>query len=94
MDKNNLFLLEQINKNTINLKKIYIDIAGDLITGILLSQIVFLNYDRSIKILEKEKLVDTVIKKFDGNPTKHIKLNTEILMDKINSELTKGELYV
>lgn len=38
------FLLwEQTTRDTIDLKKIYIDVAGDIVSGVLLSQIIFWN---------------------------------------------------
>lgn len=125
---------EQTTRDTIDLKKIYIDVAGDLVTGVLLSQIIYWNlpnqegklklrvksdnelwlakgreqwwdecrisakqFDRSIKILEKKGIVTTKLKKFDGNPTKHIKLNLDVLIKNLqsvmngNSNLPKGK---
>lgn len=125
---------EQTTRDTIDLKKIYIDVAGDLVTGVLLSQIIYWNlpnqegksklrvksdnelwlakgreqwwdecrisakqFDRSIKILEKKGIVTTKLKKFDGNPTKHIKLNLNVLIENLqrimngNSILPKGK---
>jgi hypothetical protein len=42
MDKFNTFLLwEAKSRDTIDFKKIYVDIAGDLIAGLLLSQIIY-----------------------------------------------------
>lgn len=124
MDNRSFLAWEQATRDTIDLKKIYIDVAGDLVTGVLLSQIVYWNlpskdgqtklrvkhknelwlakgrsdwweecrispkqFDRSIKILEEKDIVDTALKKFNGSPTKHIKLNMDILLKKINKIL-------
>lgn len=121
---------EQTTRDTIDLKKVYIDAAGDLVTGVLLSQIIYWNlpnqegktklriisngelwlakgreqwwdecritpkqFDRSIKKLEKSGIVTTKIKKFDGNPTKHIKLNLNVLISSINNIL-KGNSFL
>ncbi|MPQ45227.1 hypothetical protein [Clostridium tarantellae] len=125
MDYKDFLLWEQTTRDTIDLKKIYVDVAGDLVSGVLLSQIVYWNlpnskgksklrviineelwlakgredwweecrisakqFDRSIKLLESKGIVTTKLKKFDGAPKKHIKLNLEILIDNINEMLT------
>lgn len=119
---------EQATRDTIDLKKIYIDVSGDIVTGVLLSQIIFWNlpnkegitklrvkyndelwlakgredwwaecrlspkqFDRSIKILEEKKIVKTALKKFNGSPVKHIKLNLDILVSILQELLTKQE---
>ena len=41
LNAKDFLLWEQASRDTIDVKKVYIDIAGDLITGILLSQIIF-----------------------------------------------------
>jgi len=118
---------EQISRDTIDVKRIYIDVAGDLITGVLLSQIVYYflpnkngesklriiyegkewlakrredwweecritpkQFDRSIKILEEKGIVETKIMKFKGNPTKHIHLNIETLLNEIEKMFNKN----
>lgn len=43
MEKNRFLLWEQSSRDTIDLKKVYIDVAGDLVTGVLLSQIIYWN---------------------------------------------------
>jgi DnaD/phage-associated family protein len=43
MTKDDFLLWEQASLDTVDVKRIYIDIAGDLVTGILLSQIVYWN---------------------------------------------------
>ncbi|MBO8161365.1 MAG: hypothetical protein H0Z24_06975 [Thermosipho sp. (in: Bacteria)] len=59
MDKVNEFLIwEKLSRDTIDVKRIYIDIADDLVAGILLSQIVFWylpkkNGDKKVQV-EKE----------------------------------------
>lgn len=114
---NDFFMWEQISRDSIDVKRIYIDIAGDLIAGILLSQIIYWNlpnqegrtklrvkkhgklwlakgrsdwweecritdrqFDRAIKILEEKFLVEKKVFKFNGNPTLHIRLNYNVLM--------------
>lgn len=108
---------EQMSRDTIDVKKVYIDIAGDLIAGILLSQIIYWHlpnqegqtklrvekngqlwlvkgredwweecrispkqFDRAITILQKKNLVEKKIFKFNGNPTTHIRLNFDVLI--------------
>jgi DnaD/phage-associated family protein len=129
------FLLwEQTTRDTIDLKKIYIDVAGDIVSGVLLSQIIFWNlpnqegktklrvnhegklwlakgredwwqecrlsskqFDRSIKILEDKDIVITALKKFNGSPTKHIYLNLEVLVKRIEEVLlseTEGKMDI
>ncbi|MDN5317236.1 MAG: hypothetical protein PWR08_1361 [Thermoanaerobacterium sp.] len=120
MTKEEFIQYEKMSRDTIDVKRIYIDIAGDIVTGVLLSQIVFYylpddegktklkvmhdnklwlaktredwwkecrispkQFDRSIKILENKKIVTTKIMKFNGNPTKHICLNLDILINEI-----------
>lgn len=43
MTNTEFLLWEQASRDTIDLKRIYIDIAGDLVTGVLLSQIIYWN---------------------------------------------------
>lgn len=43
MNNNDFLLWEQTSRDTIDVKRIYVDIAEDLISGILLSQIIFWN---------------------------------------------------
>jgi hypothetical protein len=117
------FQWEAFSRDTIDVKRAYIDLAGDLVTGILLSQIIYWHlpnkdtgesklkvfkegsywlakgrsdwwdecrisakqFDRSINILEDSKLVITRIFKFNGMPTKHISLNGEVFLEKLNA---------
>jgi len=107
------------DQDEIAINKMYIDITGDLIAGLLLNQIVHWNlpskkdgtkrsgeylvkqrsdwydeiriskkqYDRAASILKKMDLVTIQVKKsahYNGEIALHIKLNTEILMQKIN----------
>lgn len=104
------------------LNKKFIDMTGDIITGILLSQIFYWflpskngktklrvrkdgrlwlakkrtdwwdecrislkQYIRAIKILESMKLVEIKVFKFNGDPTVHIFLNEDILINKLQS---------
>ncbi|MGF7396160.1 hypothetical protein PQ692_10315 [Thermoanaerobacterium thermosaccharolyticum] len=41
MTKEEFFQYEKTSKDSVDLKRIYIDIAGDIVTGVLLSQIIF-----------------------------------------------------
>jgi|CXWL01.1.fsa_nt_gi hypothetical protein len=131
MTKASTFLKwEAASRDTIDVKKIYIDIAGDLVSGIFLSQVIFYylpsknstlpkvrvlkdgkmwiaktrkdwwdecrvspkQFDRCIYILGKEKgLIEHRIFKFYGSPTVHVSLNIDILIQMVNSILTKGE---
>jgi hypothetical protein len=121
MTSQEFLIWEQFTRDTIDFKKIYVDISGDIVTGLLLSQIIYWNlpnsegktklrvlidnelwlakgredwwdecrisskqFDRSISILESKKIVETKLKKFNGSPTKHIKLNLDILLEKID----------
>lgn len=118
---------EQASRDTIDVKRVYIDVADDLVAGILLSQIVFWylpgkngnklriekdgktwiakgrndwwdecritpkQFDRAISLLEEKNIVKKELFKFNGSPTVHIALNTEILLEGVKSILTKGE---
>lgn len=120
---------EAQNRDCIDFKKCYVDIAGkDLQAGLLLSQIIYwflrdkqgktklrvvkddkiwlakkrtdwwdevrlsaMQFDRAIKVLEREGLVETKVYKFDGCPTKHIRINTEEIDDRLNSILVFDE---
>jgi hypothetical protein len=122
MTKDEFLFWEDKSRDTIDIKCIYIDIAGDIVTGLLLSQIIYWNlpskegksklrvridgelylakkrtdwydecritakqYDRSIKVLEEKGLVTLVLKKFDGSPTTHIKLNFDVLIQAVKT---------
>jgi len=126
---------EQMSRDTIDVKKVYIDIAEDLVAGILLSQIIYWylpdqegktklrvekdgqlwlakgredwweecritpkQFDRAIKILQKKGLVEKKIFKFNGNPTTHIRLNFDVLIQylsvftqRVKTNSPKGE---
>jgi hypothetical protein len=126
---------EQMSRDTIDVKKVYIDIAEDLVAGILLSQIIYWylpdqegktklrvekdgqlwlvkgredwweecrispkQFDRAIAILQKKGLVEKKIFKFNGNPTTHIRLNFDVLIQylsvftqRVKTNLPKGE---
>lgn len=118
---------EQASRDTIDVKRVYIDVVDDLVAGILLSQIVFWylpgkngnklriekdgktwiakgrndwwdecritpkQFDRAISLLEEKNIVEKELFKFNGSPTVHIALNTEILLEGVKSILTKGE---
>ncbi len=118
---------ERTSRDTIDLKRCYIDIAGDLVSGLLLSQIIYWflpgehglklrvekedklwlakgrvewwdecritpkQFDRAIQILKDGNLVETKRFRFKGSPTIHIWLNIQTLLERVNSNLTKGE---
>lgn len=48
-------------------------------------------FDRSIKVLRKLNLVGTKIYKFNGEPTIHITLNKEILLEIVNEYVDKSK---
>lgn len=117
------FLLwEEATKDTIDVKKVYIDAAGDLVAGVLLSQIVFWftpnkqgaeklrvkkegklwlakgrddwweecritpkQFDRAIKVLQSNGLVEKKIFKFNGDPTVHITIDEDNFLDALSS---------
>lgn len=111
MTPEDFLLWEARSRDHIDLKRIYVDIAGDLATGVLLSQILYWHlpdrtgatklrvksgphlwiaktragwwdecrltpkqFDRSCQVLEGKKLIATTLLKFNGAPTKHIRL--------------------
>ena len=126
MTSQQFLMWEQSTRDTIDLKKIYVDVGGDLATGVLLSQIIYWHlpsketgktklrveydgelwlaksrndwwdecrisakqFDRSISELENISVVTTVVKKFNGSPVKHIKLNIDVLVERINEIFT------
>jgi hypothetical protein len=102
---------ERASRDTIDVKKIYIDMAGDLVAGIVLSQLVYWylpdkqgkskirikkdgtqwiakarhdwwdecritpkQIDRAYKILEAKGLIETRTYRFNGAPTKHVRI--------------------
>ena len=131
------FLLwEQTTRDTIDFKTIYVDMADDLIAGLMLSQIVFWHLpnaqgrsklrvrkdgrywiakgrtdwydeirvtakqvDRALGILERRGIIETALYKFDGAPTKHVRILSEgflsawraALQERGKSISTKGE---
>lgn len=124
MNKNDFLIWEQASKDTIDFKKVYVDVAEDLIAGLLLSQIVYWNlpnkegktklrvkidgelwlakgredwweeirisakqFDRASKILIEKGIIEKKLKKFDGLPTIHIKLNFDVLLKGIDKVL-------
>lgn len=113
---------ETASQDIIFAQKKFIDITGDLVTGILLSKIVYWflpdkdgnlkvrvkkngqlwivkkrdewydeiritpsQYDRAVKVLESQELIHTEVHKFDGNPTTHLTLNINILVEKLEA---------
>jgi hypothetical protein len=101
------------SRDTVDFKKIYVDMADDSVTGLLLSQIVYWylpskkdgrsklrvykdghywiakarkewrdeigispkQVDRALKILEEKGIIVTALYKFNGAPTKHIRID-------------------
>jgi len=117
-DWQEFFIQEQISGDSIDVKRIYLKMAGDIVAGVLLSQIVFWclptkewrsklrvyrdgclwvaksrtgweeedgipitprQVDRALKILRDAGLVETVIHRFRGAPTIHIRLTKKFL---------------
>jgi hypothetical protein len=118
---------EKMSRDTIDVKRIYIDIAGSLTGGVLLSQIIYWHlpddkgnpkltveqeghlwfvkkqddwwdecritmeeYKLAIKVLVSKGLIIKRIFKFDGNPTSHLRVNWEKVIESISSEFSKN----
>lgn len=112
MNTAEFLLWEMRSRDTIDVKRCYIDISGDLVSGVLLSQVIYWHlpdeqgnsklrvhhdghdwlakkredwwgecritpkqFDRAVEILENKNLVITHIYRFNGSPTKHIRMN-------------------
>lgn len=119
---------EQASRQSLDVKLIYIDMAGDLVAGFVLSQIVYWHLpgkdgggklrvkhdghlwiakargewwdecrvsarqiDRVIKILEEKKLVETITRKFQGDPKLHVRLNWEEFLNAWQEQVGKKE---
>lgn len=123
---------EATTRDTIDFKTAYVDMAGDLIAGLLLSQIVYWHlpnaqgasklrvekdgrmwiakkrtdwwdeiritgrqFDRAVAVLEEKGLVETEVYRFDGAPTKHIRLCQDrflsVFTENVKSNSPKGE---
>lgn len=117
MNRNDFIINEKASRDTIDVKRAYIMMAGDHAAGVLLSQIVYWHlpdkegnprltikrndhlwlakkrddwwdeicmlpkqFDRAIKDLENRELVKTELFRFDGSPTKHIRLNWDMFL--------------
>ena len=137
MTTENFFIWEAASRDTIDVKRCYVDMADDLVAGILLSQIVYWHlpgrggetkltvdrnghswmackrddwwgqcritpkqFDRSVELLEQNGLVVTGLFKFNGSPTKHLRLEMGKFLDVLTqvldttsgkSILTKGQ---
>ena len=127
------FAWEKASRDSLDVKKIYIDMAGDILTGILLSQIVYWHLpnkqgqsklrvlkcghawlvkkrddwweecrltprqvDRAIKSLAEQHLIVTSVRKFNGAPTLHVRIDEEGFLARLDSfaclpEITKRE---
>ena len=120
---------EKTTRDTIDFKKTYVDMADDLIAGLMLSQIVYWHlpdkdgntklrvqkdgkqwlakkYDdwyKEVRInhhqaryalnkLEKKELVETRVYKFNGSPTKHIRIRTEQFLKSWSDQVNKRTL--
>lgn len=139
IDFANFLTWEVSSRDTIDFKKVYVDMAGDLISGLLLSQIVYWylpdkqgktklrvkreghywiakkrtewwdeiritsrQYDRASKILADQGIIVVQTFKFNGSPTKHIRLDIvqflSVFTQSVNSISPNGEnhftLYV
>lgn len=119
---------ERVSRDTIDFKKIYVDIAGDLVAGLMLSQIIYWHLpghngepklrverdghrwlakrrtewwaecrisakqaDRALALLEQRGLVVTMLAKFDGAPTKHIRLDPIAFLAAWEQAVEEGE---
>ncbi len=115
---------ETATRDTIDVKKIYIDIAGDILAGLMLSQIVYWHLPgkngktklrvrkdghfwlaksykewwdeirltshqarRALSILKEKGLVITQIRRFNGAPCNHIRINQESFMEALSSKI-------
>lgn len=122
MNTQEFLLWEMRSRDTIDVKRCYIDIAGDLVSGVLLSQIIYWHlpdeqgrsklrvnhdgydwlakkrehwwdecrispkqFDRGVDSLEKKGLVATRLYRFDGSPTKHVRVNWEGLFESLKA---------
>jgi flagellar motor protein MotB len=120
-DFSHFLLWEQASRDAIMVKRVYIDMAGDVIAGLMLSQIIYwhlpnsegrtrlrvikdghlwlakshtewweecrLTVDqarRALKILQDKSLVVTALKRFNGAPTVHIRMDQEHFLDELN----------
>ena len=137
IDFNAFLRWEAKTRDTLDIKKTYIDMAGDLVAGVLLSQIVYWylpskdgkskitihknekewiaksrhewwdecrvspkQVDRALRELSKAGIVETKIYKFNGYPTKHIRImkdkfltlwNGLVFTETVNPFLPKGQ---
>ena len=110
-DFDRFLLWERASRDTLDVKRVYIDMAGDLVAGIVLSQIVYWHLpgrdgrprlrvlrdgqhwlakartewysecrvspkqaDRALALLEARGLIEVRVFRFDGSPTKHVRL--------------------
>lgn len=128
MNTAEFLLWEMRSRDTIDVKRCYIDISGDLVSGVLLSQVIYWHlpdengntklrvhhdghdwlakkredwwgecritpkqFDRAIEILETRDLVITHIYRFNGSPTKHIRMNWDGFFKSLES-LQSGDI--
>jgi len=111
MNKDEFLAFEKASRDTIDVKRVYIDMAGDLAAGVLLSQIVYWHlpdesgkpklrvfneehlwlakrredwwdecrltprqFDTAIARLADMGIVETKVLRFNGSPTKHVRI--------------------
>ncbi len=127
MNKKEFIQSERQSRDTIDVKRVYVDMSGDLVSGVLLSQIVYWHlpsnkgktklrvrkegelwlakqrsdwwdecrispkqFDRAIVVLEKRQMVKTEVFRFDGNPTKHVRIDWDNFLTIYNAILSHG----
>lgn len=120
--------LERLHADQIKVKRMYVDMAGDLAAGVLLGQILYWftpkkngdmkvsiehegklwlaksrkdwwneirltpkQFDRACWLLEKRNLIETIICKFSGSPTKHFRPNEDEIMKQVKAIFTNRQ---
>ena len=128
MNEAEFYLWEKASRDTMDFKKIYVDVADDLVAGIVLSEIIYWNLpakdgtsklriqregkswiaaargdwwerarvtpkqvDRAIGILEKRGIILERVWRFAGNPTVHIHLNVDVLLQAVKEIQETGK---
>lgn len=122
MTREEFLAFEGASRDSIDVKRCYIDMVGDLVAGVLLSQIIYWHlpgengnlrlrveiegelwlakrredwweecriskkqFDRAAEVLEAAGLIITIVKRFAGNPTKHVRINWPVFLEKLAS---------
>jgi hypothetical protein len=120
---------EKASRDTIDTKRAYIMMAGDIAAGVLLSQIMYWHlpgndtptrltveheghlwlakkrhdwwdeicmlpkqFDRTVKTLEKRHLVKTKLFRFDGSPTKHLRVIWDVFLEVYDAIISKENI--